>query len=564
VLTSLALGAAVAASPATAASTATTTRATGHAAALTGLGTVLADASESVGAATSSWARARKAAEAALHRAQDALAGQAGHAGTPTSRGATTPRTDLTLTLRNLRQGLAYLAPRDRAVARDVLARPTQGSDDPNGDGYRSSATKHRECGTHVCVWWVTNADLKDKDPVPSADSDGDQVPDQVELTLSVMEGVWDRIVTQGGYRAPLGDRDRGGDDRLDIFLADIGDEGLFGYCAPELSGSGRSASGYCVLDNDYSTKQFGTSQTAEHNLQVTAAHEFFHAVQFAYDVGEDDWFMEGTAMWMEDEIYDDVNDNVRYLQGSQLTNPTRALDQPAAGMGGPYVSWIWWRYLTETFPDRGTSGLPLIMRDVWRRAQAYTPNYPRAYSMQALRLAVAAQGNSLANVFARFGEANRHPEDSYEEGKEQDYPTAPSVAGWTLSKSNRTTGEKVATMAHMTNYTVVLTPGKDLAGGDWVVRIPVNAPDYARGSRAQVAVIAQDGTRTRRWVALDKRGNGVVTAQFRKGQVKQVELTLTNAGQRYVCHRGTYLACQGTSRDNGLKTYFRATINQR
>jgi hypothetical protein len=37
--------------------------------------------------------------------------------------------------------------------------------------------------------------------------------------------------------------------------------------------------------------------------LKVTAAHEFFHAVQFAYDIGEDGWLMESTATWMEEHV---------------------------------------------------------------------------------------------------------------------------------------------------------------------------------------------------------------------------------------------------------------------
>ena len=525
-----------------------------------GLATAIERASAPVTSGVSSWDEARRAAEAALDRAQRRLAGDR----TSLGRHVAQDRSDFTLTLRDLRVGLDYLSPDDRVAARRVLARPTQGANDPNGDGYEKSATKHHACTAHLCVWWVTHpGDSTDPDPVPDVDSNGNGRPDQVDLTLSVMDHVWDTIVTKGGYRAPRPDGGLGGNDKLDIFLADIGDEGLFGYCAPELASSGRSASGYCVLDNDYSSAQFGTSQKPADNLKVTAAHEFFHAVQFAYDVGEDDWFMEGTAMWMEDEVYDDVNDNVRYLQGSQLTTPTRALDQPASGLGGPYVSWIFWRYVSEQYPDTGTTGLPLIVRDVWRRAQAYTSNYPRTYSMRALAEAVAARGNSLANVFARFGEANRHPGDAYSEGAEQHYPQVPAVASYTLSKSHTGTGEKVATMAHMTNYTVVLTPGSDLAGADWVVRIPVNAPAYSRGARAQVSVVLSDGTRVRRWVALDKDGNGVASARFRYGKVRRVELTMTNAGQRYDCNQGTYLACQGTSRDNGLKTYFKATIKR-
>ena len=41
----------------------------------------------------------------------------------------------------------------------------------------------------------------------------------------------------------------------------------------------------------------------------MTAAHEFFHAIQAAYDWGEDWWLTEGTAAWIKDEVYDDLNE---------------------------------------------------------------------------------------------------------------------------------------------------------------------------------------------------------------------------------------------------------------
>ncbi len=527
-----------------------------------GTDAVISRAALPVTATATRWTLGRRAAQAALERAQRSLGAHRSAAASATGGDAASQRGDLTLTLRDLHAGLRYLSPEDRVAARGVLARPTQGANDPNGSGYRTAS--QNDCavsptpGSHVCVYWVSTT----SDAPPLADGDGDGVPNRVETTRDVLNSVWDRIVSQGGYRKPLPDG-RGFDDRLDVFLADIGSQGLFGYCAPEAPGPGRTATGYCVLDDDFAAAQFGTTHIPLENLEVTAAHEFFHAVQFAYDVAEDDWFMEGTAMWMEDEMYDEVNDNVRYLRGSQLTTPTRALDQPASGLGGPYVSWIFWRYVTETFPDRGTTGLPLIMRDVWRRAQAYTSHYPRTYSVRALSRAISARGNTLSNVFARFGEANRHPADAYDEGAEQHYPRVPAVASYRLSTARRSTGEKVATMAHLTNYTVVLTPDSSLGSADWVVRIPVNAPNYRRGSRAQLSVVLQDGSRVRRWVRLNKYGNGVGTAKFRYGQVKRVELTLTNSGQRYACYRGTHLACQGVSRDNGLKTYFRATLKQ-
>jgi len=33
-------------------------------------------------------------------------------------------------------------------------------------------------------------------------------------------------------------------------------------------------------------------------------AHEFFHDIQFAYDIDEAHWIMELSASWMSDEVF--------------------------------------------------------------------------------------------------------------------------------------------------------------------------------------------------------------------------------------------------------------------
>src|SRR5690606_38134581 len=105
----------------------------------------------------------------------------------------------------------------------------------------------------------------------------------------------------------------------------------------------------YCVVDNDYSPSEF-RSNTPLENLQVTLAHEYFHAVQFAYDFAEDGWFLEATAAWVEDEAFDDVNDNIQYLRAqSPLKQPQISMDK----FGGlrHYGAWIFFRFLTERYP---------------------------------------------------------------------------------------------------------------------------------------------------------------------------------------------------------------------
>ena len=96
-------------------------------------------------------------------------------------------------------------------------------------------------------------------------------------------------------------------------------------------------------------------------SLDVAGGEIVFDAVQFGYDAYEDGWILESTATWVEDELFDKVNDNRFYLADSPLSRPSKSLDR----FGGlyHYGAWIWWRFLTEAYPARGTSGLPLIMR---------------------------------------------------------------------------------------------------------------------------------------------------------------------------------------------------------
>ena len=83
----------------------------------------------------------------------------------------------------------------------------------------------------------------------------------------------------------------------------------------------------------------------------MTAAHEFFHAVQFHYDIGEDIWFMEGTATWIEDEAYDDVNDSLRYLPSGPMGQPLVPLDRNTGFR--IYGTWIFWRSWPSTSAGR-------------------------------------------------------------------------------------------------------------------------------------------------------------------------------------------------------------------
>src|SRR5206468_2337700 len=41
---------------------------------------------------------------------------------------------------------------------------------------------------------------------------------------------------------------------------------------------------------------------------------EYNHVLQFGYDFAQDTWMFEATAVWMEDRVYNDVNDYLQYM----------------------------------------------------------------------------------------------------------------------------------------------------------------------------------------------------------------------------------------------------------
>jgi hypothetical protein len=121
--------------------------------------------------------------------------------------------------------------------------------------------------------------------------ADGDGAPDWAERSLGALETAFARF-DRLGYRRPRSDLSSATpevDGRLDVYLGDLGRHGYFGYCTTDDGAAWRSrrVSAYCVLDNDYLDPRLGLDSPIA-GLRATAAHELFHAVQFAYDWLED------------------------------------------------------------------------------------------------------------------------------------------------------------------------------------------------------------------------------------------------------------------------------------
>ncbi len=459
---------------------------------------------------------------------------------------------DATLVLRDLLINRDQLRGSDRQAADKLLTRP--------------SAQK-KKCKKYTCVHWINSGGHR----VPQTDTSPDNgIPDYVDKVLATMEHVH-RTYVRAGYRAPLPDSGKGGNKKRDIYLRQIGDQGLYGYCTTDQKPRNPplAVSSYCVLDNDYNTGEFPTNTPIE-NMRVTAAHEYFHAVQFAYDFLDDGWFMEGTATWAEDELYDSVNDNANYFPYGQLgskassgagyAGPRRALD----GFFGlnVYASWSFFRYLTERMPQ-SKGGMPVLVRDMWRLADA-RPGKPDQYGLQTIKSVLARKNRSFATTYAGFAEANRRTHTTYDEGVEVNYPNAPLWKSFTLTDTDRSSGRQAVRLDHLTSATASFRPGAGLTESGWKLKVKADMAPESKGSRLVVTLFPASGPVKVTHVNLNGKGVGKKSVAFRAGDVDHVEVTLVNASTRYKCHvarrgYGTY-ACDGRPKDENLVEKVTAT----
>ncbi len=446
-----------------------------------------------------------------------------------------------TLILRDLAARLPELSPTRRAAAERILARPTDRRDAIHG--YRARAK--RVCGAKMCFWWVTRT----ADRPRLVDRNRNRVPDWVDRTRAVFAQVWRREVDQFGYRRPKSDRtsrNRGPNGKLDVFIADIGAKGLYGYCTSDdpARNRARNVSAYCVVDDDFARRQFPGTATGVRALRVTAAHEFFHAVQYAYDWLEDRWFMEGTAAWIEDEVYNGINDNRQYLKTSPLSprhfwypldyhNP----DPTASDAGYKYGVWIFWRYLSERYGRD-------IVRSVWRRADGRA-GARNEYSLRAVVGALAARGIDFADVMSDFGVGNVFPALTYREGAFYPSPGFTRTLNVTAAGVART---RVPMFHLSSDYYAFAPSGLDLAA---TLTISLELPPPATSPRASVLVEAADGTLGRVPAVFDPASQTwqIVVTDF--GTARRVILVLTNASTRYRCWQRTTLSCRGTALDD-------------
>ena len=162
---------------------------------------------------------------------------------------------------------------------------------------------------------------------VAPTDADANGIPDYVDEAARVFESVWDLEINQLGYNPPPSD----GDGVYDIYIKNLALQQTYGFAYPIVHPESLTPS-YIEIDNNFTDNIYPVNSRGFNGLRVTAAHEFFHAIQFGYYADFDAaWWQELTATWMEDVAYPDVNDFYNYM--SCPSNLSCFYDDPEASL---------------------------------------------------------------------------------------------------------------------------------------------------------------------------------------------------------------------------------------
>jgi hypothetical protein len=452
----------------------------------------------------------RAAPSQALRAAERALSGRA-------------PHVDPSMALLRLRRSMHALSPAGRRRAHEILARPT---DNPDFYGETYHAKAKRKCAGHICIHWVATT----RDAPPSTQ--------WVDKMLHLMNTVWDFEVKKLGYHRPISDGTLGGggSGMFDVYLKELFHQGLYGLTVAEQRASDNKHlySSYLLLDNDFKRSQYHKNPMQE--ARVTAGHEFFHAIQYAYDAGADHWLMESTATWMEEQFDDSSNDNRQYLPWGQLTRPGRPLDTYDQSSFEQYGNWVFFEYLSERY---GRS----VVKAIWNHDASFHGG-GHEYSAAAVRTALRRHGG-MTKVFGSYASGNTVPAKTYSEGRH--YPAAPARSTVTLTRSSPVTSWTSYRVRHLASVNVRAVPGADLNGHRWRLRVKVDAPRRSTMPAVVVLVERRHHPMTRTLLHLSRTGRGTVAVPFGRAATRQVIVTLANTSTSFECRTGGGYSCDGT-----------------
>ena len=290
--------------------------------------------------------------------------------------------------------------------------------------------------------------DQSNMDAISASDLNNNSIPDYVETMSEIFESIWIFFEDTLGYTPPPQDGQLGGSQKYDIYIENLPSNYFaITYTTTLINESGTSCASYIKMRNNYNGSVF-QSLTELENIKITAAHEFFHAIQFSYNCFERFWLMEATAVWSEDQLYNEINDHYRYMP-TWFENSSRNIDDESNHM---YGSFIFFQFIDEHL------GGPEIIRTIWEESRSRA-NSVNDISFISIDAALTSIGSSFSSALNNMRIANRimssHPNaEPYTYQEAESYPvTAPNEITSFVFNNNQIAYDQNSLKLYSTHY---------------------------------------------------------------------------------------------------------------
>lgn len=218
---------------------------------------------------------------------------------------------------------------------------------------------------------FMIHYDLESDNAPNLEDLDEDSIPDYVQNVAQFAELSRKTLLEDMHFLEEPSDAD----GIYDIYLLN---QSAWGWNVVDSNYPGAS---YVKIDNDYNGLNFSSDycHNSLEKMQISVAHEYFHAVQRAYKPNfneNSDFLMEMSSMWFEDVMVPNCNDYLSFVDAlsySLFNNPVQKFDgsdlvqgQSEANFG--YSMALFGHYLTNIVDYSSSINETTIIRNIWNK----------------------------------------------------------------------------------------------------------------------------------------------------------------------------------------------------
>ncbi len=230
---------------------------------------------------------------------------------------------------------------------------------------------------------------------VPPEDVANNGIPDFIDSAAVYLDHVWQVEVEQLGFRPPP-DIDGTPAAQYHIYFTNFSDPGLYGQTVFQDEIASLPGENYTSYIELHHTFQGGSLYTfGLRAMKATIAHEFNHACQLGYRLWTqgflftDLFFIESSAVWLEEYVYGEVNDYYQYLPG--LFEGIQRVPFTAANYPYLYGNGIFWLM-------SGLTLSPGLVPEIWEQIM-------QEPAFEAIGTVFGRHNTSFAEMQARYGQ---------------------------------------------------------------------------------------------------------------------------------------------------------------